>query len=673
MPVVSSNTWKDYLLSHESNDDANKNLDQYNAAIDPSLTDDTLVKELANDINGVILYTEGDRINILHSVKNFGGTRSRPVHKLGALVGLGPQAHGVLIDMQNVSLKINTKTPSMVNLMNCTSKAEIEALNKTAKVLKGPIYFPLAPFLWESVMRIVAESNGDPVEVIIQALADARKFEEAVNPPAQGEETAADDELGAQAARFEDDKSAYSHAGRLAMYAFGVMQAMVDDFLFLIRPDDTELADFCRDRHRTCLLPAAPANGVSFGGSETGGDTSAVFSQLSESISRQTESMVTITEIQRDEAKRKKEKDSREKDRTKDFHPSSTTMIKMASAPDCETTPTSLPASYLRVANCKTAGTADTEIQLQFSDLGLGDVFFAHGTTLALYNGNLIYSREDAPNNFSAFCLCQQQPSDEIIGERAILLHLMKDQGRGKTHEELLTSTKQCVRTPSSISDLQRRLAFIKGASSIVFGHLSVLTDNLGILEKKVNKHLTTFLGKQAADFAFSTKFLFAVDSRIQRWLRECRGATSRDEVDDSIIDFNSLIGYLLDNMFQVDLPSAFKIPNDTAQEPSLKKRRVLQGMSTSPGEKEDRFVRNEDQCPAFKLKDNEKWKDFCGAFVDERPDWSDSGVKMCARFHIKGDCFSDCRYIDSHVACNKIPSAQKSDMIKYLKKVRRE
>ncbi len=126
MPVVFNNTWKDYLQTHESNDDANKNLDQYNAAVDPNLTADTLVKEIANNINGVFLYTEGQGINILHSVKNFGGTRSGPVHKLGALVGLGPQAQSVLIDLQNISLKIDTKTPSLVNLMGCTSKAEIE-------------------------------------------------------------------------------------------------------------------------------------------------------------------------------------------------------------------------------------------------------------------------------------------------------------------------------------------------------------------------------------------------------------------------------------------------------------------------------------------------------------------------------------------------------------------
>ena len=47
--------------------------------------------------------------------------------------------------------------------------------------------------------------------------------------------------------------------------------------------------------------------------------------------------------------------------------------------------------------------------------------------------------------------------------------------------------------------------------------------------------------------------------------------------------------------------------------------------------------VKNNQQCNEFKLAVGEKWDDFRAKCPKSRPNWNNQ-VKMCARWHIKGD-----------------------------------
>ena len=60
-----------------------------------------------------------------------------------------------------------------------------------------------------------------------------------------------------------------------------------------------------------------------------------------------------------------------------------------------------------------------------------------------------------------------------------------------------------------------------------------------------------------------------------------------------------------------------------------------------------------------------------------EKPFWNSSkcqkgDCKMCTRFHIRGDCFDDCKNKESHVPKGNIPADRKAAMKDYMKKVRR-
>jgi hypothetical protein len=58
-------------------------------------------------------------------------------------------------------------------------------------------------------------------------------------------------------------------------------------------------------------------------------------------------------------------------------------------------------------------------------------------------------------------------------------------------------------------------------------------------------------------------------------------------------------------------------------------------------------------------------------SFPQDRPSWKGK-VKMCARWHIKGDCYDNCTRVTSHVTKDKIPADKKAGFLTFMKKCRK-
>jgi hypothetical protein len=55
-------------------------------------------------------------------------------------------------------------------------------------------------------------------------------------------------------------------------------------------------------------------------------------------------------------------------------------------------------------------------------------------------------------------------------------------------------------------------------------------------------------------------KFLFAIDRRVQRWLRMCEQVSiSCTQEIDNVLNFDNLIDQVLNGSFQMNLPASFK------------------------------------------------------------------------------------------------------------------
>ena len=85
-----------------------------------------------------------------------------------------------------------------------------------------------------------------------------------------------------------------------------------------------------------------------------------------------------------------------------------------------------------------------------------------------------------------------------------------------------------------------------------------------------------------------------------------------------------------------------------------------------------DRRLTNNSQIQAFRMKEKEVWRKFCGLCQSERP-YHDEAAKihMCTRWHIKGYCFSDCNNASSHVEKEKVPAEKEKEFGAWMKKVR--
>jgi hypothetical protein len=78
------------------------------------------------------------------------------------------------------------------------------------------------------------------------------------------------------------------------------------------------------------------------------------------------------------------------------------------------------------------------------------------------------------------------------------------------------------------------------------------------------------------------------------------------------------------------------------------KKRKSKDGKGNS--------VKNTTQPDEFKLTASKNWKEhFANILPHNRPAWREK-VRMCTRWHLKGDCYDNCLRVISHVTNDKIP-----------------
>ena len=65
----------------------------------------------------------------------------------------------------------------------------------------------------------------------------------------------------------------------------------------------------------------------------------------------------------------------------------------------------------------------------------------------------------------------------------------------------------------------------------------------------------------------------------------------------------------------------------------------------------------------------DESWKGlFSKQFPHKRPIW-DRKIKMCARWHIKGNCYDNCTQVASHVTKDKILAKKKESYLTFILK----
>ena len=129
---------------------------------------------------------------------------------------------------------------------------------------------------------------------------------------------------------------------------------------------------------------------------------------------------------------------------------------------------------------------------------------------------------------------------------------------------------------------------------------------------------------------------------------------TTCTQVIDNILDFGDLLEQVLNGVFQMNLPASFKkvvIPTKPAAIDEFKQAATENKGEGNGGNKKKQtnknsngnLVKNSAQDKDFTMVAGELWKDtFSKRFPHKSQIW-DGKIKMCTRWHIKGDCYDNC------------------------------
>jgi hypothetical protein len=128
---------------------------------------------ITNDASlAVLAVNANNKIMIMHSFNNLGGTLTNPVNKYACLIGSGRNAVAVIVDTASFLTLPEVSTPTYKTIISCMTNEEIAGLvNKAAAPtnIQTTTSFLPAPWLLEAVLK--ANSN-DPTTLIL-AVSDA--------------------------------------------------------------------------------------------------------------------------------------------------------------------------------------------------------------------------------------------------------------------------------------------------------------------------------------------------------------------------------------------------------------------------------------------------------------------------------------------------------------------
>ena len=654
--------WQSFYAARADNELGNKNSSVYTEAWSPDKSDATRFQTLVSDIDNVVFGVDQDKnIHALHSFKVSGGSLLRPSTKLMCLLGTGSRATAFIIDRQTLLNPCNMITPTIDELQECSNEDEVKAVNAPAEgglvTYPGSASFLPAPWLRDTVM---SSGTSNYAKLITEVNAAAFEFD----------------------AEHEEDEnyvtSAAVHAADFILWAWGAGNGLATATKMTFDPNDEDLELFRIERHQLCIsqpwvatlpgaLPPAPA----------AADLNGFLAPLLATVTRQVDAQEVHNNILHTQVEHMVEKS--EKNRVKHLHESTIKMFLFASAMDNESVPTELTESCKRIINSKTVALAEQELNLQFESRGLDMVSFPTGYTSNMYNGILLWSSMDTPSNHSPFTFSEAEPirmSEQM--NRHLTLQLILTQGKGMTVDEIKAANKQEVNAPMSFNDMTMQLNMFTVANDIFLGELSVGSQCLRALLTMVEANRTTFKARAIADEEFYSKFLFAVDSRYQIWLRKNRKALNRNEVNDNIIDFSPVVSQILFSCFQVNLPPTFKM-KDPATTPGATPSSGPKGggkgdedkggrKKTKKGDEDRTMIKNEAPHPELCMLATETWSiNFANKEIDKRPNFNDN-CKCCPRYFLNKYCFSNCKNKESHVPGDKIPANVLINMKNWIK-----
>ena len=555
-----------------------------------------------------------------------------------ALDGFHRQAQPLVIDTSSLTDTFSIRTPTLSTIRRLLSP---DAVTDSSAPTNGRTTFNHTPFIILPPFisnALIAQDNRSPVTIFLLCLDLILKF---------------DIDHG------DDDafpESAQDHCNHILSFLWAAAKDLLPPVNIIPGSDDAQSLTWSSHRHHSCITPIVSSSSDDSDSVSTQPVTADIVQTLAHSITSQTE---VWEKMRQDKQTAKEEKDNK----FSNLHDSARLMILNASSIDGEDTPGTPTTHCTNFFSRKNISKALDYLQTTLDHEMECCVHIDTGLVAALHAGHFLRDREDSPSNFSFFLTPKKQPLSSNIFRPTMVLQLKASQGKGWSDTDLKNALKQGIVAPRDIHEVGHQLKNFWGLAAFFFGPDSVILQAILPLLSKIARHTLTFEGAQYRDTAFVTKLGYAIDTRVFRWLDQCRSHPHRRTINDSLLHFDTLFDQVLTDSFHQVLPTTFKdfspttnpnpsITNESSQRPKRQR-------THPPDDKNKERLVNPKQIDSWIVSPTDYRLRVMGKNLDNRPRIHQR--PMCQRFHSKGYCFSDCVNRVTHTPSQDIdPTLQK-------------
>jgi hypothetical protein len=180
--------------------------------------------------------------------------------------------------------------------------------------------------------------------------------------------------------------TAVTHADDLNASLYGVKTGSISETRYSVTSDDTNIANFCMDRHLRCITAnRTTASGITAGAAII--HNALVISQLTNVVSIQNKEAMELNNLCHKEIEKQMECKEKKKDRTKKIHPAIMSMLQCSTVTKKNNEREDIAPTCLQFINSKNVGLAQYKLTNQFKERGFPDIAFALGITQVFFLG----------------------------------------------------------------------------------------------------------------------------------------------------------------------------------------------------------------------------------------------------------------------------------------------
>lgn len=647
-------SFKEYYSRPTTGAGGDNNVDAFNDAMN-SETDQRDAARAFNNADGTFFYAYDKKIRVIHGLVEFGNTMSNPNSKVGGHMGMLTVAFIGLVDVVEALSISSFDTPKGEELSNCTTMAAFRELQPedNAGSFVGPkVFFP-APFVQRAVVR---SGSFCPTELIFKVREEYTEFIVGKTP--------------------SDVESIDAHMSFFEQYLWGVLNGkFTSGTIFTPNADDIELSNFSTGYHASRINPVISTTTTS-GAVPTGGVSLGSVNVLTETLTRIVEEQGSSAEILERMHTFAMSKEEEKKERSVKWHPSTIKLVLLAASGDGIKPASLIPPAYRRIINAESLGHADIDLTEQMRTLGHEEVEWDLQFTNSLRHGIILYEKSDTPSNLTIFALRVKNPM--ALNEqqsRGMNLHILEaGKENSKSILEMIRANKKPIKLPTIVEELIVLVRGFGGIATILFGKSSSLAYSLVQLGRELSTNKLRLKAGIANDSTLIAKILYTIDTRAQLWASYLQQAVDREDVSDTVLDFNPMMNDVVLGQLHVILPVTFTSPKvaiDDEPEDSYPKKKKKKGSPAGEDEKKKTVI-NKNVPVELRLREGESYKKvLAGRCLGDRPEWNET-CTMCTRWWTHGVCYSDCKNAASHVPSSELPAPKKAAFIEFLEIARR-